>query len=202
MPLSRTAWLALGIPLAILVALQLVPYGHDRSHPPAGASPAWDSPRTLELAKRACFDCHSNETRWPWYASIAPASWRIQSHVREGREHLNFSAFDPSVEKVAEAADEAGEAVRKGEMPPWDYLLAHPEARLTAEEKAALIAGLDATFAGAGGRRGSRASGAAAATGPRGRAGHEAAREGNDDDEPGEHDEHDEHGRGRQRSGR
>lgn len=152
---SRRAQLALGVTLALLLGIQFVPYGRDRSHPPDGASPAWDSPRTRGLAERACFDCHSNRTQWPWYAAIAPLSWRIQSHVSEGREHLNFSAFDPSLERVADAAGEAGEVVRKGEMPPRDYLLAHPEARLTADERRALAAGLEATLgpvAAVGGR--------------------------------------------------
>lgn len=145
---SRRLFLVAGIPVALLVALQLVPYGRDRSAPPDGPKPAWSSAATADLARRACFDCHSNETRWPWYASVAPLSWRIWNHVREGREHLDFTAFDPTREKVADAAREAGESVTKKKMPPADYLLAHPEARLTAAEREALAAGLDATFAG------------------------------------------------------
>jgi mono/diheme cytochrome c family protein len=133
--------------IGLLLAIQLVPYGRDHSRPADGAQPAWDSPRTQQLAERACNDCHSNKTRWPWYSAIAPISWRIQNHVQEGREKLNFSAFDPAKEDVAEAAGEAGETVTKKEMPPFDYLLAHPEARLTAEERAALASGLDRTFA-------------------------------------------------------
>lgn len=132
---------------ASLVAVQLVPYGRQHVNPPDGLLASFDSPATRELAEQACFDCHSNRTRWPWYASIAPMSWRIQRHVDEGREKLNFTAFDPMSEEVAEAAGEAGESVAKGEMPPKDYLLLHPEARLTAAEKEALRRGLDATFA-------------------------------------------------------
>lgn len=144
--------------LALAVtALQLVPYGHDRSTPADGTPAAWDSPQTKDLAERACFDCHSNQTRWPWYASIAPASWLIQSHVQEGREAINFSAFDPARENVSEAAGEASESVSKGEMPPRDYLLLHPEARLTPAEKQKLMTGLDRTFAafseGSGGEK-------------------------------------------------
>jgi hypothetical protein len=141
----RTLWLA--SPLALLLALQLVPYGRDRSMPADGGRPAWDSEATESLARRACFDCHSNETRWPWYASFAPMSWRISSHVHEGREALNFSAFDPSQEKIRDAAGEAGETVTRHKMPPADYLFAHPEARLSLAERDALARGLDATFA-------------------------------------------------------
>jgi mono/diheme cytochrome c family protein len=138
---------ALAIALALFTLIQLVPYGRDHSPPAPGASAAWDSPRTEQLARRACFDCHSNETNWPWYASIAPLSWRIQTHVDQGRETLNFSAFDPAGEKVREAAGEAAETVSKGEMPPADYVLMHPEARLSAAERRALETGFDATFA-------------------------------------------------------
>jgi hypothetical protein len=130
-----------------LFAIQLVPYGRDRSAPADGAKPEWSSMRTFELAQRACFDCHSNETRWPWYSNLAPLSWRVFHNVREGRAKLNFSAFDAASEDVTHAAGEAGEKVTERDMPPADYLLAHPEARLTSEERRALAAGLDATFA-------------------------------------------------------
>jgi len=62
----------------VFIAMQLVPYGHAHTNPPVTGEPKWDSPQTRELAKRACFDCHSNETDWPWYSNIAPVSWLIQ----------------------------------------------------------------------------------------------------------------------------
>lgn len=160
MSASRRMSLALVLPLAALIAIQFVPYGRDHSVPAAGAAPAWDSPRTLELAKRACFDCHSNQTRWPWYSHLAPLSWRIQNHVDEGREKLDFTNFRPQLEEMAEAAGEAAETVTKQEMPPFDYKLAHAEARLTPAERDELARGLAATFAafaekeGGGGRGG------------------------------------------------
>lgn len=147
MPRSRKLILGIGIPAAILVLIQLVPYGRAHTNPPVEREPAWDSPRTRELAKRACFDCHSNETRWPWYSSIAPLSWRVQAHVDEGREKLNFSAFDAGSRRMAHSAGEAGEVVTEGEMPLKDYVMMHPEARLSLVERRDLAAGLDATFA-------------------------------------------------------
>jgi hypothetical protein len=99
------------------------------------------------LAKRACFDCHSNQTRWPWYSHIAPLSWRIQDHVKEGRSEINFNAFRPDDKHVAKAAGETAEVVQKQEMPPFDYQLAHPEARLSEAERKELVAGLERTFA-------------------------------------------------------
>ena len=83
--------------LAVLVVgfltIQLVPYGRDHTNPPVTGEPPWDSPETRAMAVASCFDCHSNETEWPWYSNIAPFSWRIQSHVDEGREVLNFSQW-------------------------------------------------------------------------------------------------------------
>lgn len=146
---GRTAvrW-TLGTLATLIVAIQFVPYGRAHDNPPVTGTPDWDSPRTEELVRRACFDCHSNETKWPWYASVAPLSWRIQGHVDEGREHLNFSEFD----RPQDDTDEAAEMVRSGEMPLWDYAMMHPGARLSDAETRELIAGLTATF---GGREGS-----------------------------------------------
>jgi hypothetical protein len=125
-----------------LLLIQLVPYGRDHTNPKVVAEPPWDSPATRATAVIACFDCHSNETKWPWYSNIAPISWLIQRDVTEGREHLNFSEW--AVGQEAEAA----EIVQAGEMPPFRYILAHPEARLSDADKAAFIQGLSATFKG------------------------------------------------------
>ncbi len=141
--MRRTALSLVGALLLGLLAIQLVPV--PRTNPPVVSEPAWNSPQTRALAERACFDCHSNETRWPWYTTIAPASWLIANDVREGRAELNFSDWRPG------RRNEASEKVREGDMPPQMYLWMHPEAKLTPEEKQALIAGLDATL-GQGGR--------------------------------------------------
>ncbi|MCK6461120.1 MAG: heme-binding domain-containing protein [Planctomycetes bacterium] len=140
--------------LALLVLIQLVPYGRAHENPPVRKEPKWDSAATRDLARRACFDCHSNETKWPWYAWVAPMSWLLHRDVEEGREHLNFSEWD----REQKDADEAAEMVEKGEMPPWFYLPTHPEAKLSAEEKAQLIRGLEATV-GEGGKGRGRSGG-------------------------------------------
>ena len=127
--------------LIILVGIQFIPV--DRTNPAISQEVQWDSPATRDLAQRACFDCHSNETVWPWYSYVAPISLRLASHVAFGREHLNFSAWDqPNMD-----LDEVVENIEKGEMPLWDYLLMHPEAKLSDSEKLALIDGFKATFA-------------------------------------------------------
>jgi len=130
--------------LALLALIQLVPYGRDRATHPDGKEPDWDSPRTRELALRACFDCHSNLTHWPWYTWIAPASWLVQHDVDEGREHLDFTQFDKRQRNAGECADQ----VRSGEMPLWQYELMHPRARLSDAERDELADGLERMFGG------------------------------------------------------
>ena len=126
----------------ILLAVQLVPYGWRRTNPPVVAEPDWDSPRTRELFQRACADCHSNRTKWPWYSRVAPISWLIVKDVEQGRSHLNVSEWN----RPQKDAHEAAEELRDGKMPLPIYLPAHPEARLSAAEKAELVRGLEATF--------------------------------------------------------
>ena len=142
MKLKKTVRTILVVLLVLFVAIQFVPYGRGRGNPPVRKEPAWNSPRTRELVKRACFDCHSNETKWPWYSHVAPVSWLVAWDVEEGRKHLNFSEFD----REQKDADEASLQVMNEEMPLWYYLPLHPEARLTPEETVELIDGLDATF--------------------------------------------------------
>lgn len=136
--------------LGILVAgitIQLIPYGRNHANPPVVREPAWNSPATRELAKTACFDCHSNETTWPWYSKIAPLSWLVYWDVVEGRKELNFSDWQDGLRK-SEHAGEIVKEVLEGEMPPLQYYIAHPEARLDDRSKKLLIDGLEATAAG------------------------------------------------------
>jgi hypothetical protein len=141
--LNRKRWsrIALGL-LGTLLAIQLVPYGRDHTNPPVIGEPPWDSEATRTLAKQACFDCHSNETEWPAYASIAPASWLVQHDVNEGRAVLNFSEWP----RPQEEAKDASEEVREGEMPPAAYTLVHAHARLNAADRDRLAQGLARTL--------------------------------------------------------
>jgi len=108
------------------------------------AAPAWDSPETEELFASACGDCHSNLTKWPWYTNVAPVSWLTQRDVEEGRSTLNLSELGTTEVEVGEIA----EIIREGEMPPWQYTLVHGGARLSDQEKEALISGLQASLSG------------------------------------------------------
>ena len=135
--LVSLAWL-----VGIFVLMQAVPYGRTHSNPPTIEEPPWDSPRTRELAARACFDCHSNQTKWPWYANLAPFSWVVQFDVDTARTVINFSEWN----RPYALSDYAGMRTRDGNMPPDKYIVAHPEADLTPAEREELARGLDATI--------------------------------------------------------
>lgn len=127
---------------ALFLLIQFLPIGPQRTNPPIIAEPKWDSPQTRALAKRACFDCHSNETEWLWYSYIAPVSWILANDALTARRAFNFSEWRAG--DLTAAAMER--AIKNGSMPLPQYLLVHPSARLTAAEKQQLIAGLHATL--------------------------------------------------------
>lgn len=133
-----------------LIVLNLIPGTRGISHPPVTAEPNWagDSKsalgkQTRALAVRACYDCHSNQTKEPWYSNFAPVSMALQEHVEEGRAALNFSEWD----REQEGADEAVNVLKEGSMPPayFTRLGRHPEAKLTDAERQKLMDGLAAT---------------------------------------------------------
>lgn len=138
-------WLQRGtfFALAVLLLIQLIPYGRSHPNPAVNAEPAWSQPEIRRLVEAACFDCHSNQTRWPWYSHVAPVSWVVYRDTVKGRQALNFSEWGGA---QLEAASEAAESVLEGEMPPALYLLGHPEARLSPADRQRLIDGLRATF--------------------------------------------------------
>ena len=128
--------------LIVALVIQLVPFGHSHTNPPMTKEPAWDSPQTADLINRACYDCHSDRTTWPWYSNVAPVSWLVQRDVNDGRRHLNFSQWDQPQRHAKDIAQQ----VKEGDMPPWFYLPMHPQARLTDAEKQMLISGAARSF--------------------------------------------------------
>jgi len=136
---GRTILILIGVLIGLFLLIQLIPIGKDHTNPPIVSEPNWDSPATRDLVKRACFDCHSNETIWPWYSNVAPVSWLVWNDVRAGRSRMNFSDWDRGFQP---GAGEIAEVLQEGEMPPAQYLLMHPAARLSAADKQALINGL------------------------------------------------------------
>jgi Haem-binding domain len=130
-------WAALAFCVAF-IAIQFVPVS--RTNPPVQGD-FRSSAEVVSVLRRACYDCHSNETMWPWYSRIAPVSWVIAHDVNEGRRALNFSTWNQlSAEKQAEAMQESWEDVAEGKMPTWYYVILHPEARLSANDQSVLRA--------------------------------------------------------------
>jgi len=121
----------------LLVAMQFVPI--TRINPPE-RSEASRPPEVQALLQRACYDCHSNETRWPWYSYIAPVSFLIARDVREGRRELNFSIWNQYNQgRKMRKFKEIVEQLEKGNMPQWYYVLIHAEAKLSDGEREAII---------------------------------------------------------------
>lgn len=131
--------------LICFLLLQLVPYGRNHENPPVKSEPKWNSNATRELVKRACFDCHSNETVWPFYSKIAPASWLVYRDVNKARKVLNFSQWQGGAGD-AENPVIIETMVTKNDMPPFQYRIAHPNARLKPDERKRLIEGIKASL--------------------------------------------------------
>ncbi len=122
--------------IVILIGIQFVPI--DKTNPPVTGeikAPA----EVMEILRVSCYDCHSNETIWPWYSYIAPGSWLVVYDVDEGREHINFSEWQSySDEDKAENIEEIWEEIEEGEMPLWYYLIIQKQAKLSEDQKAAI----------------------------------------------------------------
>ena len=131
-------WIAVGV--VVLLAIQLVPYGWSHPNPPVTERAPWPSDEARVIAGESCMSCHSNETDWPWYSYIAPVSWMVRRDVEAGRHDLNFSTWDRDDGR----ADEAVASIVEGDMPPRRYMLANPQARLSAEESEILVDALRA----------------------------------------------------------
>lgn len=122
--------------VAVAVAIQLVPV--ERTNPVVQRT--LDPPEDVEqVLRKACFDCHSNETEWPWYAYVAPVSWLVADDVHEAREDMNFSEWPSDPDEAVDLIEEIGEQVESDAMPPDSYRWMHPEARLSAQERQLLI---------------------------------------------------------------
>jgi mono/diheme cytochrome c family protein len=122
--------------------IQLIPFGHEHTNPAMVSEPAWSSPQARALVKEHCFQCHSNETEWPWYSNIAPASWLIQMDVNEGRRQFNFSDWNNHPGEL----DEMIGTIQEGEMPPIQYWMFHPNSRMNDQQKQELINALQSSI--------------------------------------------------------
>ena len=132
----------LGLGVVALLLIQLIPFGHTRTNPPVVSEPKWSSPQARALVKEHCFQCHSNETNWTWYSNIAPGSWLIAYDVISGRRHFNFSDWN----KKPGELDEMVGTIQEGEMPPIQYWIVHPSARMNAQQKQDLVQALQSSL--------------------------------------------------------
>jgi hypothetical protein len=136
---KRWKWI-LGAPLAAFALLQLT--SPSRTNPPVQRDfvAAVHPPAAVAASLRAaCYDCHSHETVWPWYARIAPVSWLVVSDVNEGRRHLDFSDWPTNSTRATRLFDRINEVLDYREMPPAKYTLMHPAARLTDARRKELL---------------------------------------------------------------
>ena len=129
---------------ALAVGIQVVQ--PDRTNPPSDPAGSFEalvrpSPQAAAIIRRACQNCHSNQTMWPWYSRVAPASWLVADDVHDGRAQLNFSEWTRlspgvSLRRMRAICKE----VKEGDMPPWQYRLLHSESKLAAGDVTALCA--------------------------------------------------------------
>jgi hypothetical protein len=132
--MRRIEWIVAAGALAF-VLIQLAPMS--KSNPPITKDVA-APPQVESILRRGCYDCHSNETRWPWYAHLAPVSWLVVRDVDNGRKRLDFSTwdkYDDDPETLITKMRHIDKMSRNGSMPLWYYLAAHSEARLSAADR-------------------------------------------------------------------
>lgn len=129
--------------LVAFIIIQFFPI--DKTNPPL--EPGMDfinikntPPDVAKLIKTSCYDCHSNETKYPWYASIAPSSWFLKHHIDEGRRELNFSTFATyETKRQIHKMEETVEMIEKKEMPLESYYIGHQDAKLSDADRQKLV---------------------------------------------------------------
>ena len=138
--------MALRIILIVVIILVLIQFIRPETNVHPGPQPhaittAYAVPDTVQqLLKTACYDCHSNNTRYPWYNNIQPVRWWLNHHVNEGKRELNFDEFTTyPAKKQAHKLDETAKSVREGDMPLGSYTWVHTDARLSDAQKQMII---------------------------------------------------------------
>ena len=141
----------LAVVVVVFVLLQFT--NPARTNPPF--TPAHDlmasnppPPEVAAILREACYDCHSDQTRWPWYSHVAPMSWLVANDVNGARRRLNFSDWPyDQPDRASRKLGTMGDNVQSGDMPPSDYTWMHPAARLTAAQRDAFVKWADAESA-------------------------------------------------------
>jgi len=141
--MRRVLKMALLAGVAIVLVMQV--FRPARTNPPVDPArtlqaSAHLSPEVAAIFDRACLDCHSYQTRWPWYTEVVPVSWFIANHVAQGRRHMNFSQWPEKPKVQNHDLAEICEQVKRGEMPLSSYLWIHRASRLAPGEAEAICA--------------------------------------------------------------
>ncbi len=125
----------LGIIVLVFVLFQFIPYGKEKTNPKTDKTLKIKAPKNvMKLFKRSCYDCHSNETKWPWWSYVAPFSWSISDDVRGGRKALNFSIWNSYTPKKQEKLKKEIYRTVAGPMPLPQYIWLHQDAKLSKDE--------------------------------------------------------------------
>ncbi|MDP2362505.1 MAG: heme-binding domain-containing protein [Ignavibacteria bacterium] len=120
----------IGFIILVLIGIQFIPV--ERTNPPVLSDIIAPS-EIKAIFKKACYDCHSNETNWAWYTKVAPASFLAVKDVNDARKKLNFSEWD--ISKEAKLKEDIGDEIREEQMPPWQYKIFHSDSKLSIAEK-------------------------------------------------------------------
>ena len=141
--MSRELKIILWILFGIFIGIQLIPSNRPSNNPKQNYDffAANQVPDSLgRIIRSACYNCHSQEVNYPWYAYVAPASWLVSRDVRMGRSHLDFSNWNDLEKKdKIKMASEIGEEVEDGSMPMPIYIFMHPEANLSNQQRQAIV---------------------------------------------------------------
>ncbi|WP_235830401.1 heme-binding domain-containing protein [Paenimyroides tangerinum] len=125
--------------MLVLVIIQF--FGIEKNNNPIASKNAIEEhysvpPKIQQLLKTSCYDCHSNNTTYPWYSNVQPVKWWLDDHIRDGKKHLNFDEFNTyTIKKKLHKLDEVVETINKDEMPLTSYTLIHDNAKLSATDK-------------------------------------------------------------------
>lgn len=139
--MKKPVKIAIYVILGLFVVIQFYPDGIPRENPAVETVIEWPDQQAKDLFYAACADCHSNETKWPWYSYVAPAKWIVKNHVVDGRKKFNISA-----QGFGKDEHEAGEVIREDYMPMQGYTLLHSEANLNPDQKELLASTLEKMF--------------------------------------------------------
>lgn len=129
------------------VGIQFIPTAHNRQDyiPPTDFTKVYKVPAQInKLLQNSCYNCHSNNTEYPWYHMVQPAAWYLDQHVADGKEELNLSEFgNYSQRRQRSKLRSMSSQIADGEMPLYSYTMLHPSAKLSASEREQLITWLD-----------------------------------------------------------